>query len=459
MNPIYDYNDINSENDFYEDYGDYEVYQGNDEIYFFDVWRYCGLLSVQSILPLVIKLLVSNAIFGIILPNCKSESCFHLVSGGVGVYLISEVKSFEGKYIIVIYFLISYFVLLSSQYVGDGNRKRLGIFAKLALIGSLIFSEYLLIDPAIFLQIRGILMVLIMKVLSLVDETVERKTSIGILQYFGYSLCCANILFGPWITFREYLGIHSTRRRKDIFWILGICKSLILALLCLTVSNCWSTYLIPDESNRWLLAYRDALAFRYSHYFVSYMAESGMIAAGFKNPTLKDGSIWSYTIVSPMEVEFPTSLSVVVTKWNGPMHLFLKNSIYQPTKRYGQFAAIMATFLISSFLHGLEVKVSVVLLSLGLFSYLQAKARTILSSGFSACVKIKSCKQCNHKYKRDHWAVKISLILFSFTSIIHLAYLGILMDPQSNDISIYEKWNNLYFIGHVIMFFNLILII
>lgn len=77
---------------------------------------------------------------------------------------------------------------------------------------------------------------------------------------------------------------------------------------------------------RWLLAYRDAFAFRYSHYFVCYLSEMGMISAGFKNFKLGD-NLWSYPVASPLEVELPTSLSAVVTKWNQPMHLFLKKSM------------------------------------------------------------------------------------------------------------------------------------
>lgn len=128
-------------------------------------------------------------------------------------------------------------------------------------------------------------------------------------------------------------------------------------------------------------------------------------------------------------------------------------------QKYGQFSAVMATFLVSSFLHGMEVRVSVILLSLGLFSYLQVKSRILISDAMNACLNVKPCKQCNHKYNREHFVMKVILFLYSLDSILHLAYLGILMDPSSSDVSFFEQWRDLYFVSHIIMFVNLLLII
>ena len=59
------------------------------------------------------------------------------------------------------------------------------------------------------------------------------------------------------------------------------CSALYRAVLCTGCSTCWNPWLIPDHGWRWWLAYRDAMSFRASHYFVSFMSEAAMVAAGF----------------------------------------------------------------------------------------------------------------------------------------------------------------------------------
>ncbi|XP_044764591.1 protein-serine O-palmitoleoyltransferase porcupine [Coccinella septempunctata] len=461
MYDLMDFNYFDSENDYYDDTQDFEEYDDDDfqDENFTDVWNNCVLLSSQSILPLMWRLMFSNISFGLLVSSVKiSEPIFHLLSGLTGIYLASEVESTEGKSILIIYLIVSYLIIIGTHFIHKKCSKDLGPIVKVFFIASLIFSQHLFIKKEVFLRIRGILMIIVMKILHLIDETFEKGEFPSVLQYFGYTLCSANILFGPWTTYQEYKELHSQPKKKNAYWILGIFKSFTLSLTCLTISNCWAAYLISGSFNRWLLAYRDALSFRFSHYFVSYLAEMSMISAGFKNFN-SGGKLWSYTVVSPLDIEFPTSLATVVTKWNQPIHLFLKNTIYLPMRKYGQFSAIMATFLVSSFLHGFEVRVSVVLLSLGVFSFLQVKSRILISDAMDACLNVKPCKQCTHKYGRDNFGVRTSLLLFAFDSILHLAYLGILMDPALGDLSIYEQWSDLYFISHIIMFVNFLLII
>lgn len=67
-------------------------------------------------------------------------------------------------------------------------------------------------------------------------------------------------------------------------------------------------------SLRWFLAYRDALSFRTSHYFVSYLSEATAITAGIE----------TMTVTRPFQIELPRSLVEVVINWNIPMHTWLK---------------------------------------------------------------------------------------------------------------------------------------
>ncbi|KAL3275301.1 hypothetical protein HHI36_020068, partial [Cryptolaemus montrouzieri] len=50
--------------------------------------------------------------------------------------------------------------------------------------------------------------------LSILDEPIEMKRSLGTLSYFGYILSGANILFGPWVTYEEYKNLHLKPKKK-----------------------------------------------------------------------------------------------------------------------------------------------------------------------------------------------------------------------------------------------------
>ncbi|KAL3275300.1 hypothetical protein HHI36_020067 [Cryptolaemus montrouzieri] len=123
MNNIQDYTDF--DNDFYDLSQDFEEYQDDqiDNEYFIDVFNYCGVLSVQSITPLLKKLILSNLIFGSVLSI--------------------EVGSSKGRIILTIYFFISYLIFLSNHYIGMKYQKRIGTLLKFSFIASLVLSEYL----------------------------------------------------------------------------------------------------------------------------------------------------------------------------------------------------------------------------------------------------------------------------------------------------------------------------
>ncbi|VEN59917.1 unnamed protein product [Callosobruchus maculatus] len=243
-------------------------------------------------------------------------------------------------------------------------------------------------------------------------------------------------------------------------WVLSIVKNVVISLFFLIVSNCMATYFIPDGSNVLLLSYREALSFRTSHYFISFISEASVLAAGFKHATIwNKENEWSYSVTDPIKIEFPTALSIVVTYWNKPMHDFLKKYVYRAWLPLGRFPAILLTFCVSSFLHGFEPKVSVVLLSLGVFSYLQYAVRDFISRAFDMCVRVFPCnRECRHKYKRNDIRTRSLQIFFCITTVLHLIFLGVLMDPSTDDIGILEKWRSLYFYSIWIMFVDLLIL-
>ncbi|CAH0562138.1 unnamed protein product [Brassicogethes aeneus] len=436
---------------FNEDFLDY-YYPVDEEIYeenVYDVWDNCIVLSFTSIFSLICKLIGLNICFAFItsLGNIP-EWLYHLLFGSTGIYLLFTLESIESTFLFIGFVLIFYPILLFiNAFKGTKILEKSLLVLKVLYICLLILCEYFLIKSEIWMQIRGLLMVFSMKLISLLDSKTNLKPP-NLLAYFGYIFCGANILFGPWISYQDYQKLYFNNTKKSFRWILGILRALVLSLLFLSLSNCWAMYFISEDSNRWLVAYREAFSVRTSHYFISYLAESSMISAGFKGSKIwQDSSKWHYTVVNPWPIEFPSALATVVTNWNIPMHEFLKKYVYKPNLKYGRFYAIFVTFLMSSFLHGFALHVSVVLVLLGLFSYIQIELREFLLNAFNICLKNYPCKQCQHLHKRDSLVCRFILFIFSLLTVLHLVFLGILLDENTKEIGIYEKWRHLGFIS------------
>ena len=80
-------------------------------------------------------------------------------------------------------------------------------------------------------------------------------------------------------------------------------QNYVSALHCCRCSTCWNPWLIPNNGWKWWLAYRDAMLFRASHYFVSFMSEASVIAAGFGGHSMGTHVLWHYTVTQPHNVE------------------------------------------------------------------------------------------------------------------------------------------------------------
>ncbi|XP_018566569.1 protein-serine O-palmitoleoyltransferase porcupine [Anoplophora glabripennis] len=452
-------------------YASNEFYQET----FFDVWVNCVVPSGLSIFYIVYKVILVNLCFSVIVSTGRvPQTVFHILSGFSGLLLISSLESTKGKLLIFIFFTQSYFLLHLGRaiqnkydpvqkqdinkvrYLGNSN------IIKYILITTLVLCEYYLLEPSTWLEIRGIVMVFTMKLISLVDDMDKGVTSFPkFSRYFGYIFCGANIMFGPWISFQDYNVMYHHPTRKNKWWIYGVLRALVISVFFLMVSNCWTSYFITDDSNRWLIGYKEALSFRTSHYFICYLSEASMLAAGYKNYKIwYEKNEWRFFITDPFRIEVPNALATVVTNWNRPMHEFLKRYIYKSWLPLGKFYGILATFFMSSFLHGFEIKVSVILITIGIFSYLQLAVRDHLAQVFDCCIRVYPCKEnCTHKYKRSSITCRISLLVFSISTVLHLIYLGVLMDSSTHEIGIYEKWNNLYFVSFWLMIVNILIII
>lgn len=129
--------------------------------------------------------------------------------------------------------------------------------------------------------------------------------------------------------------------------------------------------------------------------------------------------------------------------------------MFRVAKPYGTFLAIFATYGLSALLHGLNFQLAAVLFSLGFYTYTEHVTRQKLASIFSACIAARKCSSnCNHRWKENHWAVRLSNFAFSILAVFHLAYLGLMFDSsklQEEGYSYYHvlgKWRSLSFSSH-----------
>lgn len=334
------------------------------------------------------------------------------------------------------------------------TKKFRGFFISFCVISFLLLCEIYIVNPKMWQQIRGIQMIAAMKIISLAIE-LDRDLFKGILnpvEFGGYLLCPANCILGPWIsfhTYNQYLHVKFLSRR----WIKIILYNLVISMVYLVLSNCIVPWYIDDDVTKWLVAYRDAQAFRMSHYFVSSMSIVSMTSAGFG---LTNDCHSEIQVTKPFYIELPRSLVQVVIFWNIPMHQWLKNYVFKTCQPYGQFLSILTTYAVSSLLHGFNFQFSAVLLSIGTFSYVEYNFRYKVASALEVCCLANPCvKQCDHRYKKNSILAIFLNILFSFLTIIHLAYLGVMFEAsfsvQESGYSFYHtinKWENLNYFSH-----------
>lgn len=213
---------------------------------------------------------------------------------------------------------------------------------------------------------------------------------------------------------------------------------------------------------------------------------------------IRSNSEWlGYQITRPFDIELPRSLVPVVISWNIPIHLWIKTckfiiflwhlqfvnkilyfififisalnesiDVFENIKQYGKFKAIFLTYLISSCLHGLNLHLAAVLLSIGIFSFIEFRLRNVMSEILDACINSNKCHvdpkngvcltKGHENTSKKYW-VKIINLLFGILTVILLAYLGVLLDISSMDNETLNRWSSLNFFGHIIAFIMLII--
>lgn len=196
------------------------------------------------------------------------------------------------------------------------------------------------------------------------------------------------------------------------------------------------------------MAYRDALSFRLSHYFVCHLSEASAALGGV------DVGV----VARAQYVELPRSLLSVVTHWNVPMHTFLKKYVFEPVRGpAGVWFAVLSTYAASAVIHGLNGQLSAVLLSLALYTHAEHRLRSKLAAAFDACVLARPCrKQPCARHTNDGRSITSLIIntVMGALCVWHLAYLGVMFDSSPSSSSGYslahtfDKWGKLHFASH-----------
>lgn len=317
--------------------------------------------------------------------------------------------------------------------------------------------ELWLVEPKSWHQVRGCQLVLCMKLVSLaIDMDRGLLATPSTSAMLGYLLHVGSAPFGPWIGYDAYARSLEPELLAGLgfwSWLRALGQSLVLCYTCLTVSNCWSTWLLSNTLGlRWLAAYRDALSFRFSHYFITFLSEASAVASGVSN----EGS-WALRLCSPLEVELPRSLVQVVVHWNRAMHHWLKHYVFQVTRPHlGNLGSLLLTYATSALLHGLNFQLAAVLLSLALYSYAEYVLRQKLSQVYDACIGARPCRpSCEkHNLQANHWGVRCANLALGLLAAFHLAYLGLMFDSEPQQEQGYSmqhtlgKWSELQFASH-----------
>uniref|UniRef100_A0A914IDB3 Protein-serine O-palmitoleoyltransferase porcupine n=1 Tax=Globodera rostochiensis TaxID=31243 RepID=A0A914IDB3_GLORO len=387
---------------------------------------------VSSLNSFLLRTFVASFLQFLISVSMYQNVFSNLLIGLVGLVLVwSNADRSELVVPLLVYFIITTFIIL----IGAIPRK--GIFCAALTIFFVIFCQ-MFYAPTDFTMIRGAIMVAAMKLISLAFDTEERTLntkscdvwrSPNILQrtasLFAFVFNPSTVLFGPPVQFGQFE--EWTFRRFHPFAPLPLMRrflqfvlQMLFSLMFLALSSCLldsESDFFPVALTPWLIRhYLNAQSFRFSHFFVCHFASACAILAGY--PTVE--------ITRWTSIEWPQSMADVVVYWNKPMHSFLHKYVYRQAKdQLGGFCSILLTFAVSSALHGLDVQMIAVLLSLGFFAFSETRLRDCLSFWLSACVRARECPEgCHHRHKRGQPLVIAIRLCFTLINILLLVYLG-----------------------------------
>ncbi|KAL6743544.1 hypothetical protein Aduo_016571 [Ancylostoma duodenale] len=211
-----------------------------------------------------------------------------------------------------------------------------------ACIASIVLFQYFT-SASEFVAVRGVVMVLSMKISSLAFDKRDSAGVADVIPFCAYLANPATLIFGPFHTFQEFETTLNRKAPQEELLSFLYGTVLVVIAICLLIYSSCMTIVVPEDSV--FTDYFTAQSFRTSHYFVSFLSQGLLALSGLR-----------LAVCSPLSVEFPRSLVEVVITWNIPMHRYLHSYVYVNVIPYGTAAAIFASFAISSLLHRYEIE-------------------------------------------------------------------------------------------------------
>jgi len=414
-----------------------------------ELYEYCVIPTLTDSVRHLSNLIMWSLIFTLTSRTVKLPGwVIHIVSSVCGSMVVWQFFGLRSAYMAGLSATGLTTLLLAHLIL----KRRRGPATCIACVVFLIACEVWLADPQDWHSVRGALMIILMKIVSVgydLDSLILTSFP-NPLELIGYVLCPGTTIFGPWVTLLNYRKV-SEPLKWNIWWIIGIGEKMLVSIFFLLVSTCFCSWIVPDNASKWALAYREAFSFRASHYFVSYFSEASTNLVGLEVAG----------VARPYFIEIPRSLVEVVVYWNMPMHNWLKVYVFKTARGLmGTLLALLLTYSMSSLFHGLNFQLGAVLLSLGIYTYTEHSLRQKLADFFSACILARPCQQdCQHNYQGHSWLTMSTNLFFGLLAMFHLAYLGVMFDSSSSQQETgysmehtLAKWAGLDYASHIVMF-------
>lgn len=400
---------------------------------------------------------------------------FGIFLGCVAALSLESNNAFATGGIMISYIAVSYVFLIVLSKSLYSCLKCTSIFTVVFLI----FGEYFVQNSELWHQIRGILLLLAMKVISVsfdIDNKSIKKFP-SIVSYFSYCMHCGTLLFGPWVSYDDFYSSITNPKRFSYSWIFSIFKSLVCAFACLLLSTCLLSYLFidgaqpelpsvtPFVANHWMSSYQSAVAFHFSHFYICYLSQATCMLSGIGKMSDKTEAWASFIVVRPLSVIVPFSMLNLVVDWNIPMSRWLKKYVFNAYKHLGRTTAVLFTYCASAILHGLSFHLAAVLLSLAFLTYVEYTFRKRLSH-LLKCPVVQSRPPVIDSKKQSYpwWAVIFNL-MWIVINLAHLAYLGSMFQSEDGEVAkqgyhmqhTLMKWRNLGFFSPIFAFVVLLI--
>lgn len=131
--------------------------------------------------------------------------------------------------------------------------KKLAIIMRLRWLTNCkyISSEILEFDSNNWQHVRGSALIISMKAISLAFDISSTKIPKlpPVYEYAGYTLCPANLIMGPFVTFASYKSCQRDNK-LTLKLLLQVAINSLLSIVFIVLSSCFLNYLIADHF-RW----------------------------------------------------------------------------------------------------------------------------------------------------------------------------------------------------------------